>query len=247
MWYPETVFNDCAKSVTNLKRFARLPRAWLTDCNENHYGCRPKQVVTELPRRLIYVSKAKQRIVETSELHSNKEAINYIALSHKWGQMPEGAVTTTTNIEDRMVMLSYEAMPLSFKHAITITIALGYNYLWIDSLCILQGPDGDFNENADKMQTTFSGADCVLAACSAEYAGSGFLNARLPGVNIGEVYVAADTEDFERDVLRSPLQQRGWVLQERALARRTIFFTNTQMYWECGDGIRTETLVKFKK
>lgn len=36
------------------------------------------------------------------------------------------------------------------------------------------------------------------------------------------------------DVLdRSPLNARGWCLQERILSRRIIHFASDQMYWEC--------------
>jgi hypothetical protein len=43
------------------------------------------------------------------------------------------------------------------------------------------------------------------------------------------------------------LNKRGWVLQERALARRTIYFTARQTYWECGCGVRCETLTRLHK
>lgn len=162
--------------------------------------------------------------------------------------MPEKAKTTIHNIGEREKKVSIKDLPLSFIHAIAITRALGCKYLWIDTLCILQGPDGDFNEQADKMQMIFSGAYCVLAACSAEDPMNGFLqNQELPCVKKGDIFISAVTNDFERDVLDSPLNRRGWVLQERALARRTIFFTDTQMYWECSDGIRCETLAKLKQ
>jgi hypothetical protein len=65
-----------------------------------------------------------------------------------------------------------------------------------------------------------------------------------PSVRLGNICVSAVTNDFNRDVVLSPLNRRGWVLQEHALARRTIFFTENQMYWECGDGVRCETLGK---
>jgi hypothetical protein len=36
-------------------------------------------------------------------------------------------------------------------------------------------------------------------------------------------------------------------LQERALSRRTMHFTETQTYWECGEGVWCETFTKTKK
>jgi hypothetical protein len=54
-------------------------------------------------------------------------------------------------------------------------------------------------------------------------------------------------DDFNGDVVQGAMNKRGWVLQERALARRTIYFTESQTYFECGNGIRCETLGKLKQ
>jgi hypothetical protein len=48
-------------------------------------------------------------------------------------------------------------------------------------------------------------------------------------------------------VLGGELHSRGWVLQEHALARRTLFFTEHQTYFECGNGVRCETSTKLSK
>ncbi|KAK4642888.1 hypothetical protein QC761_401395 [Podospora bellae-mahoneyi] len=48
-------------------------------------------------------------------------------------------------------------------------------------------------------------------------------------------------DDFNGDVFKGPLSQRGWVLQEHALARRTILFAEKQTYWECGEGVMCQT------
>jgi hypothetical protein len=61
------------------------------------------------------------------------------------------------------------------------------------------------------------------------------------------VYVCDAIDDFNRDVENGQLNRRGWVLQERALARRTIYFADRQTYWECGQGVRCETLTKMNK
>ncbi|KAK3897697.1 hypothetical protein C8A05DRAFT_38726 [Staphylotrichum tortipilum] len=53
-------------------------------------------------------------------------------------------------------------------------------------------------------------------------------------------------DNFASDVEGSELNQRGWVLQERALSHRTIHFASTQTYWECGHGIRCESFAKLK-
>lgn len=56
-----------------------------------------------------------------------------------------------------------------------------------------------------------------------------------------------NVDDFDAHALRGYLNSRKWVLQEHALARRTIFFTEHQTYWECGAGVRCETGTKMRK
>ncbi|KAK8006879.1 calcofluor white hypersensitive protein [Apiospora arundinis] len=60
----------------------------------------------------------------------------------------------------------------------------------------------------------------------------------------GNLYVCPAIDDFHRDVELAELNQRGWVLQERALSRRSVHFTSTQMYWECGRGVHCETMAR---
>lgn len=44
----------------------------------------------------------------------------------------------------------------------------------------------------------------------------------------GGLYVCRFIDNFAEHVLDSPLSKRGWALQERALARRAIYFTDWQ-------------------
>lgn len=59
-------------------------------------------------------------------------------------------------------------------------------------------------------------------------------------------YVCESIDNFQRDVIEGTLNTRGWVLQERALARRTIYFAENQTYWECGEGVRCETMIRMR-
>ncbi|EXL39235.1 hypothetical protein FOCG_18143 [Fusarium oxysporum f. sp. radicis-lycopersici 26381] len=103
-----------------------------------------------------------------------------------------------------------------------------------------------------KMETVFRNAYCTIAATSAEDSTKGFLNrpveesnlqyVTVPNSSHGKVYVCTSIDDFPGDVEEGVLNKRAWVLQERALSRRTIHFTKRQTYWECGGGVRCETL-----
>jgi hypothetical protein len=231
----------------------RLPREWLKECDQKHGGqngsCSATHEKKQLPKRLVDIRSKRPKIMDSADVPDIEGGVRYTAFSHKWGAMPNSALTTKTNLPARRKAIPQKQIPQSFNDAIAITKAVGCDYLWIDCLCINQGDDGDFAEQADSMQTVFTNAHCVIAAASANGAVDGFLKRDivlnpLDAVKVGSIYLSAVTNDFSRDVLQSPLSTRGWVLQERALARRTLFFTANQMYWECGDGIRCETLRK---
>lgn len=155
-----------------------------------------------------------------------------------------------------------ENLPLTLADAVKTTRLLGIRYLWVDTLCIIQDSKKDWMRESDRMATVYSMAYCVLAATSADGTSTEFLERKstgdagtrqerdsvcfpfqaADGSPGGHIVVAKPFDNFEQDVLKGPLNQRGWVFQERACARRTIHFSNQQTYWECGQGIRCESL-----
>lgn len=220
-----------------------------------------------LPTRLVDVgqdngdsSKVYLRVSKLLRESAQGHDLRYIALSHPWG---DGALhnhfcTTRSNFVSRLHdgMLVSD-MPKTFRDAVLVSRALGIRYIWIDSLCIIQGLDGDFHREAEFMETVFSTAYCVIAASRARGTSSGFLSdaprkrdfirldQQLPSRD--SFYICEEIDDFQSHIIDGHLNKRGWVLQERALARRTIYFAEAQTYFECGTGVRCETLTKMTK
>lgn len=228
-------------------------------CDETH-DCMAAQEhsgsLSKLPTRLIDVGRANEpvRLVQTS--HNSAVKGPYIALSHCWGALSkeQRCCTYANNIEQRKACIEYDALPSNFQDAVLITRALGMRYLWIDSLCIVQDDPADWSVEAIRMEDVFSNAYCTVAASSAASSLIGFLRHRRQRDAIklstpeGEpLYLAEGVDDFRADVENSILSSRGWVLQERALSRRTIYYTSTQVYWECGNGVVCETLAQLQK
>lgn len=91
-----------------------------------------------------------------------------------------------------------------------------------------------------------------IASC-ASGTSDGFLKVRperrcIPMTLSDATYYAYETiDDFRTHVDQSELDQRGWVMQERALSRRAIYSVENQSYWECGGGVRCETMTKMRK
>ncbi|KAH8685680.1 heterokaryon incompatibility protein-domain-containing protein [Tricladium varicosporioides] len=197
------------------------------------------------------------RLVSTKDW---KQGEHYIALSHCWGNLTElqksSWCTSPANFKTREQEFLVSSLPATFRDAINVSQELGKRYLWIDSLCIIQGPDGDWDTEAEKMETVFRNAYCTIAATSATDSTKGFLDrpprtstlqyATIPNSSHGPVYISTSIDNFSSDVEEGVLNGRAWVLQERALSRRTIHFTERQTYWECGGGIRCESLTFMK-
>ncbi|KAF2176066.1 hypothetical protein K469DRAFT_700459 [Zopfia rhizophila CBS 207.26] len=240
--------------------FFKIIKLWLEDCDNNHRDCHGVPSTT-LPTRLIDVYAHNEnglRLIETR--HDIIGGNKYIALSHPWGDMekypPFSTLSTDESgrgctLENFKNEIPYEELPATFKDAVDTTRALGVRYLWVDSICIIQGRNGDFNEEAKRMEDVFSGAFCVLAASRATNQYDGFLKPRPQREYLTfqrrdekPFYVCQPIDNFSHNVLEGSLNKRGWVLQERALARRTVYFTDTQTYFECGNGVRCETLAR---
>ena len=136
-------------------------------------------------------------------------------------------------------------LPRTFKDAIAITKELGYRYLWIDSLCIVQDSVEDWTQESGYMAQIYGNAMLNLAACgSSSDAGCfevrdprGHLACKLFGRNCN-LYVAPSFAPFPAHL---PLFTRSWIIQERLLSRRNVYFGMGELYWECFDGVKAET------
>ncbi|KAF4467040.1 serine threonine kinase [Fusarium albosuccineum] len=233
--------------------FYGLLSSWLQDCDLNHPECHHGSHADRVPTRLIDVGEDGDHalvvnLCTMADTRSEQKGdLRYIALSHPWGSVSDHdhCCTTTKNIKERLRNgITIGQLPNTFRHAVQVTQALGIRYLWIDSLCIIQGDDGDFDTEAKNMESVFSSAYCVIAASRASGTSSGFLWKRperrflrvKQASQDDTLYICEAIDNFQHDVIEGTLNQRGWVLQERVLARRTIYFTEKQTYWECGQG-----------
>jgi hypothetical protein len=57
-----------------------------------------------------------------------------------------------------------------------------------------------------------------------------------------ELLAQASNSSARRDYRRSPVFNRGWILQERVLAPRVLHLTRGSIGWECSEGDATELL-----
>jgi hypothetical protein len=221
----------------------KLISGWLETCKHHHMTCGRSwsQDWTFLPTRLldVGVSATQPRLIITNERNSDRPS-SYLALSHCWGKtkMP---TLTTSNIQDLRRAISLSGLPPNFRDAIQATRKLGFRYLWIDSLCIIQDSIEDWAAESVTMGKVYQTATLCIAAAASKDADGGLFQCRslyrcrfnLGSRTHSESYLAVDSELWTVGVGEAPLNTRAWVLQERFFAPRTVYFGSDQVYWEC--------------
>ena len=239
--------------------------SWIQDCRANHTHCRSPSADRSLPSRLIDLGPGSfgpdglarfedpekleglERALVISTAKLDQKSTPYLALSHCWGGTPPLLLNkstlpdlTTAGIS-RETLKSDEARVL--RHAISVTKSLGFQYLWVDCLCIQQDHAADRTDEIMQMNHVYSNAEVVLSASGASKWSDGMIINR----ELTDMFVLLK---FEQELAflsptvfwgELPLQSRGWAFQEHLLARRVLHFNTHQVIWEClsdtsGDG-----------
>ncbi|KAK3360651.1 heterokaryon incompatibility protein-domain-containing protein [Lasiosphaeria hispida] len=180
------------------------------------------------------------RLVDTTSLACQQPDIPYLALSHCWGTDNTLRCTTTRTSEaERRNHIPWDRLPKTYQDAILVTRKLGFRYIWIDSLCIIQDDLADWQQESSRMASVFKGASLTLAATGAkDGAGGLFLDSLKPPIQVAyregdpPALIRCPAADTKR-IHRSPLSLRAWTLQELVLSRRAVHFAHDQLYWQC--------------
>ncbi|RYP78241.1 hypothetical protein DL771_000718 [Monosporascus sp. 5C6A] len=133
-----------------------LLKQWIKVCDSGHGMCRRKDGdVPTMPTRLIEVGNP-IRLVDSAGIDPSP----YIALGHCWGPLKGSAkfCTFKYNVDQLRISIDFERLPLTFKDAVSVVRGLGFRYIWIDSLCIIQDDQRDWEYEAARMEQVFSGA-----------------------------------------------------------------------------------------
>ncbi|KAI1382204.1 heterokaryon incompatibility protein-domain-containing protein [Hypoxylon crocopeplum] len=202
-----------------------------------------------MPSRCIHITPKRCSLRSTDGIHGA-----YITLSHRWNDDTKLSITTTDNYEDRERGVWQPTLPSVFRDTLLVAGRLGIQYVWIDSLCIIQNGDGgaDLGHEIMKMGQYYQNSLLNIASASnshqyglfhpVEPMRQPYNLVRLPyrqinGKRSGYFYAYQRSQTLEAElseVLRnSQLSMRGWVFQERILTPRTLSFTQAGLTFEC--------------
>ena len=164
-------------------------------------------------------------------------------------------MTTTLNLSLHAKCIPFQELPGTFQDAINVAHALGFHYLWIDALCIVQDLEDVKQREMEHMSDIFSQSTLTILAAAGENADAGLLVRRDPRSTKPCILTVKLTDDRTQEeaiclvagdneapkLTGEPLFTRGWVLQEQLLSIRELIFGTAQMSWQCLCRSSTET------
>jgi hypothetical protein len=219
--HPEFIHKSC--DVTSA---SSLIRNWLQYCVQNHPLC--NTAIPELPTRLIYVGSDS----ESPRLHISQqgERGQFTFLAYLWGQT-SFLNLVTSNYADMSRSIELNSFPRIFQDAMALTRQVGIQYLWIDSLCIIQDSQKDWQREASMMSHIYTHATVTFAAVGARSTDCSLFTQltsqkHYRGLNFGQ----------------EPWRCRAWTFQEEKLSTRLVTFESAELAWRCKQSTRCECI-----
>ncbi|EME40198.1 hypothetical protein DOTSEDRAFT_74873 [Dothistroma septosporum NZE10] len=238
------------------------------ECRQTHAICR-QDTHDFVPTRLLHVGLNNEElfICESGAEGLTKPTFTWAALSHCWGG-GQPIKLVRDNLSDLHSRVSFDELPSTFRDAIDVARLLEIQYIWIDSMCIIQDDIEDWQQEAAMMGMIYSQAFIVISGASSEEPSIPFLGPRdedwLPrqffmttptnhtiNINARRRHLLAApleqglheppyTEAWAHDRWKGPLYKRAWCFQETHLAQRTLHFTPGSIIFECRTHRRAE-------
>jgi hypothetical protein len=208
-----------------------------------HSACQSK--FKKHPTRLLDVSASGICLETTFE-----DDAAYVILSYCWGS--NGSLKSTiANLDTFKRTISERDIPKTILDAIQITRRLGFQYLWVDALCIVQDSPEDWSREFPRMVDYYRRAIFTFSAQQPTSCHDGIFKTRsLKSVQISKEYhirpcsMDQSSDKWGSGAITGPLSTRAWTLQERMLSNRILYYSEKEILWECQSSAHREGSTK---
>lgn len=219
-----------------------LIKSWFQRCTQSHGPACALEKDVPLPTRLVYVPSNEQELLRLCNTKNMRG--RFACLSYCWGHVLSPFNTSAETLENRMAGFKANELPDTLLDAVSIVRRLGLHWIWVDSLCILQGDPEDWSRESSKMATVYGNAAFTISADLSDNANAGIIHPRtlLQSHQFGrheELCLQELPQEWE-SITRHPLYRRGWAFQERMLSPRVLHVFRDQVAWECNKTLYRE-------
>ncbi|KAF3007073.1 hypothetical protein E8E14_005160 [Neopestalotiopsis sp. 37M] len=227
--------------ITSVADWAAVSQ-WISRCEQDHETC-VERSPGQLPEHFRLIDVAKKRIIDAT-----KDPPPFFALSYVWGANSENEMALyRDNLDELQKPGSLHNLPRTIADAIHVCERLYQPFLWVDRLCIVQDDKEDKYGQIRSLEAIFSRAELVIIAACGEN-----MQSRLAGVvnesprgknqiptNVFGFTMVNKLQSFDF-AMQCKWNERGWTYQEAVLARRKLYFTPAEMWFECAEGLERE-------
>ncbi|KAH7384376.1 heterokaryon incompatibility protein-domain-containing protein [Phaeosphaeria sp. MPI-PUGE-AT-0046c] len=231
-------------------------------CDIAHYETCARSSRGSLPLiRLLEINNDRIRLVELDP----SVKVRYICLAHRWAaRQPweheedisspyatslrcRTLISNLNNHKDEVIL---DDLLFTYQDAVNITKRLGLNYLWIDSLCIVQDDEDDVRLQISQMGSIYGNSYLTVAADALKDHTQSLFSDRKWRWRAHE-QIVVDSRGFNHTLFfrERPehshlgwdgLFDRAWCFQERLLSPRIIRFQAREVIFECNKALICE-------
>ncbi|RSL61215.1 hypothetical protein CEP53_005203 [Fusarium sp. AF-6] len=242
---------------------ASWARHKLETCLIAHDKCILHRSQNYVPTRLIDVKPlGPEGNVKLTQGLDLPKCTRYAALSYVWGnpELQEHIKTTRSTLASHLDGIKFSSLPKTLRDAVVFTRELGLDFLWVDSLCIIQNDQDEWTHEAGRMYDVYGNSFVTLVALWGDDCDSGLFDscAEWQSQQIATLRLGQDTWPLhisqEHEVLQlnhrwfdwePPLLTRAWCFQERLVAPRCVFFGRSELIFGCHQGVDCECGINY--
>jgi hypothetical protein len=242
-----------------------LVKQWLAECKTHKHS---KAFQAQTGSDFLFQGPGFRLInVENECLVQKTSRCDYVALSYVWGAIPTvlyrddssdkkpilltlkdnvERLSTTKGLSTAPVAEHENArIPVAVQDAMEFTRRIGMQYLWVDTLCIVQNDPEDKGKLIGSMDDVYADATVTLIAAAGIDADAGLRGVwHRSGSAIspttvprrsgkGNLNLSICLTSLSEEVRKSRWHTRGWTFQEQALSQRCLYFTPNEIYFNC--------------
>jgi Heterokaryon incompatibility protein (HET) len=214
-----------------------LINKWIEHCGKGH-NCEYRRWTLRENFTISVIDVWTRRVI------APPEGAQYVALSYVWGQQAQYPMEGSHESD------TLGSLPQTVEDAIEIAKRLNQQYLWVDAYCIGQEGESHRLSQIKNMDWIYENAFFTIVAASALHSNQGIAGVSSPLINSHQPMVetpngmimATFTRDHTTDVPNWPWSSRAWTLQEGALSKKLIVFTDHNYLFKCKVDLFTDVL-----